>query len=309
MLFSEQILPNLVGGPELLDAFRLFAVSCGWTQDYYQDSTSPQQLQLFSEGYGDQKITLRIQVSNSTSTVDWWRSAGILPGNRMDTFNMETGIWAPGTSDQFRTSIPAIAIPTTYFYGNEKFLAIILHVRPQTVITFCYGSPELFENWRLQSNRNLWCWWITSYFQYSWETLESDLAYWFWPLSRRGSAPTGFYNAVLIDGAGYNHTFFNVNYAVDLSDEPSSSVQNTLNGLKNRITLNSYSEIRMGFKITMWVKDLTQALWMPFAEAPVVLIHGGGLRIGQTLEFGQDVYRVFPIGIAQRMHWQAYRIQ
>lgn len=312
---TEQIYYNPSGSKDALDKIRSFAVSLGWTQDYWDTADgggSDYYLQLWSPGYVNQEICYRFYITNVDAQEDTMTLRGVIPGKRYDqTSDKMTNTsttWGGSTAQYYATSLPASTFDALYLYGDHRFIAAIYHVDPIAVITLVLGSPDLFRSWWSYPG----CWmlfnpqssWSSVGSASRWYNMTSNTNYWAFPYSTRGSSQY----ALWFEGGGRNSSYWGSNYRPIPSDVPGSENAAEFNFARGLVRYNSYTEKRTAFQSTIFAKSPSAGVWYPMGMSPLSWIHGYGLTIGETITFGSDQYRCFPGVFSTGNIWQAYRI-
>ena len=207
MILNEQIHYSVNGMADAFDKLRQFAIAQGWTVDYWApnsawDSSSPYgwisgsetNLQLFSDGYGNQGMVYRLRMVPTgvsdpaenkfypfiTQTADRHHSL-------IATHPAAQNTLAPPSNYTNSQSMPLSTFDSMYLYGNEKFISMTLKVTSMSVITVTIGTIELFRSWENYANGLYFLWSSGSSYSgnnnYKWYSIDSFPQSWFLPMA------------------------------------------------------------------------------------------------------------------------------
>jgi len=301
-VLSEDIRYNPTDTMEALDYIRQFALTIGWTVDNWDGY----RLQLFSPGYSIQNLCYRLEVETIDAQVQTLEYRPVIPGQRLVNMELMTSTYIWNTSSSYgKVSLPASSFDALYLYGNSHFIAAIFHVDPIAVITVAIGIPDLWPSWyySLDFSCHFPCSYYSDTSSYQWYNMADNISNWYMPWTYMVS----YVYCAWFQGEAINSNNFTGNYlpttAVAIGAEAGSF--NKLNGL---LRYNEYTNKRMAFQSTYFVKSETLGVWYPIGLSPFAWINGRDLSIGEVVEFGADQYRCFPAVFSPNEIWQAYRI-
>lgn len=320
MILNEQIYYSVAGMADALDKLRKFALARGWTIDYWQpssawDTTTPfgwiagdeTNLQMFSNGYGNQGMVYRMR-AKPTGVTDpaesKFYSAITQTADRnhslITTHPMSQDTLLPLTSYTNWQSTPVSTFDSVYFYGNEKFISMTLKVTSMSVITYLFGTIELFRSWESYVNGLYFLWSSGSNYSYNtnykWYNIDSNPQFWYLP----GAA------------LSYRVSFEQLSGTLANNYQPTGTIAigsevGGFNRMMDFLWFNTFTDKRLAFQQTIFVKDPVGGTYYPCGRAPFAYINGTNLTFGQTVNFGTEVYKCYPAINIPNPIWVAYR--
>lgn len=312
-VLAETIHYNPVGAKDALDKIRQFALSLGWTVDYWSTtdgSGSDYYLQIWSKGYALQNICYRFYVTNVDANEDTMSVRAVVPGyryNQTSKITNNTTTWGGQSTSYYNISLPATSFDALYLYGNLHFIAAIFHVDPIAVITVPIGTYELFPSWWYTVD-GLFFWYGSQYWgttsAYKWYNMADNPTNWYIPYAQRSSSTVG-YN-LWWEGAKRDSGNYASNYQPTSVIAVGSEAGN-FNLMKGFLNWNSFTSKRAAFSPTMFAKDPDLGVWYPIGSPSMCYVNGRNLTIGEQITFGSDIYRCFPGVFTLYEIWQAYR--
>lgn len=340
MLLNEQIHYSVTGSKDMLNKLRQFAIAQGWTADYYQansewDTSLPygwisgntDNLQLFSSGYGNQNMIYRFRAYNRISGQDLFDFRSIEPANRthssITTHPLNQNAWnagfpayyAPiGTNDFER--IRRFSLPDgtfdLYLYGNEKVIFVIAKVSTATLITFTFGTFDLFRDWQSTTELNYLMWPQLYYGDHisTWDNMLDNKDDWkdLYGAISDYVYNSNYYQCIYWEAAGRTANHLCSNYS-PYANTQINAVPGYFNKALNSLVYNSFTNKRVAFNSTFFIKNDTTDAWYPLGISPMAYVNGLNLEIGDQIDFGSETYRCFPLGWSAGTNiWQAYRI-
>jgi hypothetical protein len=303
-VLSEQAYYSVSGAYTALDYLRQFAVAQGWTVDYWTGGTY---LQLYSPGYVNQEMCYRVEVDHYDGVSDIWKWAAVVPGYRTyqaDKWNLAQ-TWG-GKSDTYRqVDVPRNTFTALYLYGNDRFISMIWHINPIAVITMFFGTCELLTDWWYYPG----LWFYHPVCQYSvsqsrWADIVDNYSYWYWPPGERHSS--SYAAQAWFGGGPMSSNDYGFNYRPDNIDDIGDEL-GEFNNPKHLIRYNSFTDKRVAFQGTYFIRDSDIGVWYPVGNSPWAFVNGRDLSIGDSITFGTDTYKCFPIMFSTKDIWQAYR--
>ncbi len=326
-IMTEQVSYGVDGATDMLDELRQFAIALGWTVDYWEadaewDTSSPfgwisgtdVNLQLYSPGYGNQNMVYRFRTADRIAGEKVVTVSGIDPGERthsLITTNPNDQDYFNTTSanyNQYRSfSAPDTTFESLHMFGTDKFINIILKVTSASVISFCFGTPDLFDSWQGYSNGLnfvLPACYNNGSSQGIWSKMLDYPSLWYggWGL-QSGSVRVGWYE----DASQLYTSMWAANYRPE-ANEDSGAEAGSFNKMNGVLNYNAYTDKRVAFQGTYFIIDPIESVWYPLGLTPCAFVNGQNLEIGDTVFFGTDEYRCFPLAFSAFNVWQAYRV-
>lgn len=340
MLLNEQIHYSVNGSKDMLDKLRQFAIAQGWTADYYEtnkewDSVTPygwksgskDHLQLFSSGYGNQNMIYRFRTYNRTSGQDLFDFRSVEPSSRNHSLvtasPLEQDVWNIGFPFYYSemgeidyNRIRRFSLPDgtfdLYLYGNEKVIFVIAKVSTTTLITFTFGTFDLFRDWQSTTELNylMWPQWYYGDHISTWSNILNNKDDWKGPYGAISDIVfvEAKYQLIYWEAAGRPSTHLCSSYG-PLANSAINGVPGYFNKALNTLVYNSFTNKRVAFNATFFIKNDTTNAWYPLGLSPMAYVNGLNLEIGDQIDFGSETYRCFPLGWSGGSNiWQAYRI-
>lgn len=302
-VLNEQIHYSVNGALDALDKIRQFAVAQGWTQDYW---TGGNFLQLFTPGYVNQEICYRFSVGTYDVSNEFFRYMGVRPGYRFDIDYWNTlKTWGASSTNYDRFSLPSGSFSALYLHGNDRFISAIFHIDPIAVITMHLGTIELLPEWWYYPG--LWFYRPQSVYSMptsSWSNIANAPSSWYTPLEIQPSQRSYM---VWWENDRQDSGEYTTNFIADNEDDPQTNPTGDFNRASYILRYNAFTDKRMAFTVTHFIKDTTLGVWYTIGQSPFACVNGRDLTIGQQITFGADTYRCFPIQYSTTDIWQAYR--
>lgn len=285
---------NLVNHHAFLEELKNFCQAQGWTivrflQNVQWKTTSPQSfiagtesfLEVLSTGYGSQTLHFRLRMENagSDSQAEWLHTAGHLGNTTLQSVSThpvdQTGIW---TNNKF-LSIPAITIPTVWFFGNDKFILAVIKCDSTYVQFLTFGTLELFASSETQANF------------YGWSNTTQTNRKWYnknTPCPFDQITDQVYYNSArkTSTNAGWNYTLTTGNGVTN----------GKFGSYGDGIVENENLDVRPIQKQLMYVEDSADSLWFTLGWSWIFRVWHEGLQIGERLVYGDQEYICFPMG-------------
>lgn len=295
-VLNYRLVENVAGHHAFLSELKDFCEDYGWTvvrhlTNVQWKTTSPQSfiagtesfLEITSVGYGGQTLHFRFRMQNAgtDAQAEWLEKRGHLGNTTLQAVSThpvdQTGAW--DTSGNKYLSIPTGTIPAVWFFGNSKFIFVVIKCDS----TYCnflsfgsleliYGTGETEAQWSGYSN--------TTQTNRKWYDKNDEC-----PLDKAGS--NIYYN-----GTNKNSS----DSGWDFMFTTGNGITNGKFGTyANMVVKNEYSDVRPLWKQMMWMKDTVDGLWFPLGFSPVYRIWHEGLQIGEKVTYGEDEYLTFPM--------------
>lgn len=312
-VLTESIHYNPVGAKDALDKIRQFALSLGWTVDYWSTtdgSGADYYLQIWSKGYALQNICYRFYVTNVDANEDTMTFKAVVPGQRYNQTNKmanSSTVWGGTGTTYSNISLPATSFDALYLFGNLHFIAAIFHVDPIGVITLPFGTLELFPSWWYQVDGLFFVWLVQQWgttSSYKWYNMADNPGNWMIPYGTKFISTTG--DNVFWEG----EPRYNADYACNYTPTSVISVgaeTGDFNRMRGFLNWNAFTSKRAAFSPTMFIRDTTLEVWYPLGSPSMCYVNGRNLTIGEVITFGSDTYRCFPGVFSLYEIWQAYR--
>lgn len=313
-ILTETIHYSPSGAKDALDKIRQFAISLGWTVDYWSTidgGGSDYYLQLWAPGYVNQNMCYRFYVTNVDAQEDTMTVVAVIPGQRHDQSSKMTNsgtIWGGAGTTYRNISLPASSFTALYLYGNDRFISALYNINPTSVITVPFGTFELLPSW-WEYVDGLFFWYGSQIWSsgstYKWYNMTDNPTNWYIPYGRRDSGGTG-YN-VYWEGAKRDSNHYACNYRPDSTDSVGGE-NGEFNSAKGILNWNAFTSRRTAFHSTVFCKEPTLGVWYPIGNHFHAWVNGRDLTIGEKIYFGSDEYKVFPGVFTGYDIWQGYRI-
>jgi hypothetical protein len=281
---QEINLPSDLGA--VLDQFKAFALSHGWTLD--GDSSGV--FQIRSPGFGNQVMIYRIY-GQYTGTYDYYgllTIAGVSPLTPAFSTSMYTGVYS-STGTYHQLSIRSSGAYKAWIIGNDKILMLVQMNNEYSCTSMAIGSFDLFD-----TTRNDGYFVAVSKGQgalYLWDSLTSSQYNGF-------VIPGGNFLGVgaihtWLYGAGCNDASVKSNFYMYNITAIGGSFDSIADLAVNGMAM-PYSGIRFMARPTAYGLDNSAGLWRPVGRWPWYVMKFTGLTPGQVLDFGGESYKVFP---------------
>lgn len=239
--------------------------------------------------------------------------------------------WCPESSTlpQYfvsRHSMPSGRIPSVWFWGDDKLIIVILQITAILYQSFAIGSPRLLDEF--QSTTELQGLWLGKYSQYDdhgalhsyWSDYETRYYRWFWCFSKYPN-PSGSneYSTIHSDviwwdgaprGCAADVIGYPAEYAVSLGycctdtgtyEDRNYATPNMFTEMENIVCYNTWTDKYAAVSPLVFVKNYTGAYpappWYCIGTFPFIYIPWKdlGLVPGETITFGLDKYKAFPL--------------
>lgn len=313
-VLTETVHNSPSGAKDALDKIRQFALSLGWTVDYWSTTDgggSDYYLQIWSPGYVANELCYRFYVTNVDVQEDTLSLRAVVPTKRWDQSNKiasTTTTWGGNATSYYNVSLPTGTFTALYLYGSKRFISAILHVDPIAVITIQVGTWDLYPSWWYYGpGPNFFfspqTWAASSDFK--WYNITSNPSYWNPPMTQRLSSSVG-YN-LWWEGAKRDTTNYGCNFRPTSTVAIGSEV-GEFNKMTGVLRYNAYTGKRMAMQSTFFARNPSLGVWYPLGVSPFAWVYGNGLTIGEIIKFGSDEYRCFPGVFSNYDQWQAYRV-
>lgn len=317
---------NIESPAQFLAYLNAFAVAQGWTTVEWRENTqwtgSPGSydwaagdetyLEISSDGYGVQPLRYRFRLDPDDSSNLWIYISAARPDTPAYS-NLQSAhpvaqagaSWWNGVRQ--RMSIPNGRFPSAWFWGDDKIIIAIMQVSAILYQSFAIGLPRLFSEF--QSNTELHCLWVGSFsyrdetFNRYWHNFESNQhlnflwcfagglwsspessVFWWDGEARGASQECGASMRILRGGSWASPTW------TESGEYPLC---------KNVICNNTWTGKRVGISPVFFIKDFTGLSPaypdQPIGTLPFVYLPWSGLSPGETVTFGLDKYKVFPL--------------
>jgi len=314
---------NVTSHKDLLGKLRVFAVAQGWVQDDYQTNVewaddggwdwqtgTSDFLQLSSTGNGLQDIIVRFLFEGTgvDPLAEECYVRGIYPGYgtpaAISTNPVDQNDYS-GTVYIRATSLPSGTIPTLWLFGSEKYILVIAEVTAGIVLSWYFGSIDLFDSTETQGLMVRPCC-IGSGETHvpKWNNMASWPYLWELPFYMQYGSyqpPYTYWESSQLEND--NHIRTNCSFtsadAVGVSGGPR---------LESAVCLNTFSGKRPLIKPLMYFKDPVTEFWHPIGTYPIYCIEFSGLTVGQELLYGSEKYLAFPNIDINRKYGIAVRV-
>ncbi len=280
-----------------------FAVAQGWTLVSYQTNVqwasigggsfgfiagTEDFLHLTSTGFGSQSLQYRLRIQNNAS--DSLDGIVYVYGHKGSTSYNASSATHPAAQtspSQLWTIRPEHSfprggspIPTTWLFGNSKFLLVVCKVDDDFIQTMCFGSTDLVDS--AEAEGDFYPWKSTTYgTSQRWYnhnvgfSLDNTTVECIYYDGARKSTTAGA-NFVLTTGNGYTNSKF---------DAYGRCIQR-----------NIYSEIRPIFKQKYYTIKASDSRYRLLGTGWVYRLWTEGLIEGQKIKYGANEYLCFSGG-------------
>jgi hypothetical protein len=316
---------SVAGTKDWLSKLRSFAIAQGWTSVEYQTSKTWASigggnygwvagnhdfLELNSAGYGSQTLRYRFRANyiDATDTSLYW--GPIDPGYPAYSTTSST---SPEIQNNWETnaSYRIISMPTStfaqcWFFGNSHFIWCVLKVSTTEIISFGFGSPQLATEYQTTTEGQMkWspCTNVNNGAVYKWNVMTANSGNWFSGLSWSPANGSGF--CVWKNAAARYNNYYRVNIRIIRDDaQPHTGM---FNMLPYAVCYNSFANQRPIFAPTVFFLN-NSGLWEPVGTLPLGYCVFQGCGIGDTLEYANEDYLVFPNMLSTYKYGYAVRI-
>lgn len=300
-------------GYDLLVKLESFASGLGWTTEIQHDKAwtdtgggvygwtagSYDFLELKSAGYGPQNLVFRFLWNPVTPSTRGDLSYSLIDPNN-PTYSTASAVY-PHLQDQVNTtntydhmSLPDAAFADgAYFFGNSRFIAVMIGLYTDLVASFAFGLPDLLPELRIEPEISFF--WPGQYYfsastTYYWDYIKTASNYLYWKGLWGYPATVGVYQwyQAKVNSAATNNV--TTNLIMNNDTAPTGDFTN----LQYLVKYNSFSDKRIGAQPTVFLKDTVSGQWFPCGVMPFIMIPYSGLSIAGTLTYGSDTYRTFP---------------
>lgn len=301
-------------GYDLLVKLESFASGLGWSTEIQHDKAWTDTgggvygwtaggydfLELKSTGYGPQNLVYRFLWNPVTPS-----TRGDLNYSLIDPNNptYDTSSTYPHLQDRVNStaaynkmSLPDAAFADgAYFFGNARFIVVIIGLYTDLQSSFAMGIPDLLPELRIEPEISFF-WPGQNYFSnsstYWWDYIKtgSNYVYWegFWGYHDQATVYQ-WYKEKIEGSASTGETTANI--ITSLNTAPQGDFAN----LRYLVRYNSFSDKRVGAQPTVYLKNGDTGQWFPCGVMPFMLIPYSGLSIAGTITYGSDTYRTFPV--------------
>lgn len=317
-ILTEQIYYNVSGASQALDYIRQFALSLGWTVDYWSTGLGSESdeiaLQLYSPGYLNQNICYRFWYAPNDFQEDYIYMKPVIPGERFNVpvvdwtvsnFCYDNDVTWGGTAVYSRFSLPASNFIALYLFGNDKFISSVWNVNPIAVLTIPFGTYNLAQSWWNYSDGLFFNYYNSASYGFTWYEINDNPLNWRNPFAERHGS--NIYPCIYWEGEERFIDHYACNYRPTSIVSVGSEV-GEFNLPKGILNWNTFTSKRVALFPTVFCKDPTLLVWYTIGNMFQAYVNGRELSIGDELSFGSDVYRVLPVVFSTNEIWQAYRI-
>ncbi len=300
------------GAKDLLARLRNFAIARGWTSVSYRTSVTwasigggqygwiagdNDYLELFSSGYGSQSLRYRFKADPYDAQETHLLSGPIDPGYPNVETNTATSpeLQHNWQSSGYRTiSLPTSTFPQCWFFGNERYVLVVVKVSSNAVISFAFGTFDLLEE--LQGTAQAQCIWpggtntSLALAGFKWYNLESYEGNWYSAMSWQPAAASAA-KVVWWEGAAQDETYYRLNLKIVRNDAQPHAGNFTR--LPYAVCFNSFANQRPIIVPTVFLRN-SSGLYFPAGTLPVGYLVYQGLTMGETVRYATEEYLAFP---------------
>lgn len=302
-VLNYEVYNNLTDFKAVMLKLKDFAVAQGWTLVNYQTNVqwasigggsfgfiagTEDFLHITSTGFGSQSLQYRLRIQNNAAdSLDGIVYVYGHKGSTSYNASSSTHPAAQTSPSQLWTIRPEHSfprggspIPTTWIFGNEKFLLVVCKVDNEFCVTMCFGSVDLIDS--AETEGDFYPWKSNTY---------STSARWY-NHSVVFSLDNTLFDCIYYDGARKT-----TNAGANFILTPANSYTNQRFDAYGRcIQKNAYSEIRPIFKQKYYVQKSSDSRYRLLGTGWVYRIWTEGLEIGQKIKYGGNEYLCFPQG-------------
>jgi hypothetical protein len=312
---------------DVLNKLKSFAVSIGWTSDYYYDTnidwgstggTPPygfisggrSMCQLYSTGYGVANADLIVRYACNIDSGDpqheWFIQYGVKPGERTLDYYDSNG---PLTESQgifsdyiygYNSMSPG-TMNAVWFFGTTKILIMVISVDTSFCYYTVFGFPELFDETDPGVIYSCGSCFQNSVSKVYWYNANNQRSEYRLPWQFIGSGgPTC--NAWGVRNSSEGPTR---RYGTSCNTDVSAGY---FAECRRAVRLNSWTGKRTMIKPIEFYYNPTAGVWYPLGTWPFYYIPFAGFSMGDTVTYGAEEYLVFPDCFASRQNGIAFRI-
>lgn len=312
---------SVAGAKDLLSKLKDFATAYGWVAENYQTSKvwglvsgvtygwiagDQDFLDLSSTGYGSQVLRFRLLVDPYDASDDTLYTCPIDPANPSVSTASATSAHLQNswqTTYYDKMSLPRGTIPQVWFFGDAKFILVVVQVSATEVATFAWGLPELDSG--LQNDALIWHW--PGHYMgnesstFSWQTLTTNLTYWWNCFGVTFPYQTGYLAHWTAAARATDYVKSNMGIAT-------TAVAGNFTKLDDVLAVNGFTNKRTLVRPTSFLKNVSTGVWYPAGVLPVAYCKFTGLSIGSTITYGAESYLAFPVVLSTHDYGIAVRI-